>query len=102
MRMSVSEKVVCLNPDPGKQATRIEAWKYEAVKRAIFEVIEAQGGKVRFKDLAEFISARLTVSDRARLGSAGWYTTVVKLDLEARGELRRVPGSSPQVLELAD
>ncbi len=33
-------------------------------------------------------------------GSVMWYYTTVKLDLEARGEIRRVPGSRPQLIEV--
>ncbi len=33
-------------------------------------------------------------------GSVGWYATTVKLDLEARGLIERMPGESPQVLRL--
>ena len=33
-------------------------------------------------------------------GSVGWYATAVKLDLEARGELERVPGAKPQRVRL--
>lgn len=32
------------------------------------------------------------------LGSVGWYTTTVKLDLEARGEIARVESARPQRL----
>jgi hypothetical protein len=34
-------------------------------------------------------------------GSILWYYTTVKLDMEARGEIRRVPNSRPQVIEAA-
>jgi hypothetical protein len=30
-----------------------------------------------------------------------WYVTTVKLDLEARGEVKRVPNSRPQLVKLA-
>jgi hypothetical protein len=33
-------------------------------------------------------------------GSISWYATMVKLDLEARGEIERIPGSSPQRIRL--
>jgi hypothetical protein len=33
-------------------------------------------------------------------GSVLWYYTTVKLDMEARGEIRRVPNSRPQVIEV--
>jgi hypothetical protein len=33
-------------------------------------------------------------------GSVPWYFTTVKLDMEARGEIRRVPNSKPQLIEI--
>jgi len=44
------------------------------------------------------VEERLAADERANLGSTGWYTTTVKLDLEAKGEIERVPGSTPQRL----
>ena len=35
---------------------------------------------------------------RASLGSVGWYTTSVKLDMEEKGDIRRAAGSKPQRL----
>ncbi len=34
------------------------------------------------------------------MGERIWYTISVKLDLEARGVIERVPGRSPQVIRL--
>ena len=33
-------------------------------------------------------------------GSVTWYVTTVKLDMEARGEVKRVPNSRPQLVKL--
>jgi hypothetical protein len=33
---------------------------------------------------------------KKRIRSVMWYVTTVALDLEARGEIERVPGSKPQ------
>ena len=33
-------------------------------------------------------------------GSISWYVTTVKLDLEARHVVERIPGTSPQQLRL--
>ena len=33
-------------------------------------------------------------------GSITWYVTTVKLDMEARGEVKRVPNSRPQLVRL--
>jgi hypothetical protein len=33
-------------------------------------------------------------------GSVTWYVTTVKLDLEARGQIKRVTNSRPQLVKL--
>lgn len=33
-------------------------------------------------------------------GSIGWYYTTIKLDLEARREIERIPGSKPQLIRM--
>jgi len=33
-------------------------------------------------------------------GSVGWYYATVKLDLEARKLIERIPGSKPQIIRL--
>ena len=35
-------------------------------------------------------------------GSINWYVVVVKLDLEATGILKRVPGTTPQQVRLVE
>jgi len=92
------EKAVCETPTPGKQSTRIDRWKYDAVRRAILEVVPAAGEGLAFRELPRKVAERLSEDERSRLGSVPWYTTTVKLDLEVKGELRRVPGVVPQRL----
>ena len=57
-------------------------------------------GGIIFRDLAVEVALRLTDNEKARLGSVGWYTTTVKLELEVRGEIEREPRSNPQRLRL--
>lgn len=92
------ERVVCETPTPGKRPTRIPAWKYDLLRRAILDVVPVDGGGLAFKELPAAVSRRLSADERRRLGSVSWYTTVVKLDLEVKGELRRLDGSRPQRL----
>ena len=90
------EKFLCLNPDPEKQGTRIERMKYEQLREAILSVVPPDENGLYFKDLSDEVESYLGAEKISALGSVGWYTTTVKLDLEARGEIERVPGSSPQ------
>lgn len=87
----MTEKIMTLHPE-GKQGVNIDMKKYEAVKAAILESIEANG-TILFKDLSAAVEARLPADWE---GSIGWYTTTVKLDLEARGIIERIPKRSPQ------
>ena len=53
----------------------------------------------------QLLSRYLTASIGQQLdgnfdGSIGWYVTTVKLDLEARGVIERVPNVTPQQLRL--
>jgi hypothetical protein len=93
------EKVVCRTPTPGKKPVRIDRWKFDAVRRAILEVLPTEGEGVPFmSDLPDLVASALTPEERENLGSVGWYTATVKLELEVRGEIRRVPGVTPQRL----
>lgn len=91
----MSERIMTLHP-AGKQGVNIDKAKYDVVRQAILDSL-AEQGEIPFSRLGEAVSARLSEPFD---GSIGWYTTTVKLDLEARGELDRVPGKSPQVVRL--
>jgi hypothetical protein len=87
------ERIMTLHP-AGKQGVNIEREKYEVIKQKILECI-GEHGTMSFRDLAAAVEARLAGTFD---GSVSWYTETVKLDLEARGIIERVPGRSPQVL----
>lgn len=95
------ERVLCQTPTPGKQATHIPRWKYEAIRRAILEAMTSSADDMAFKDLPREVARFLSAEERERIGSVSWYTTVVKLDLEVKGELERIPGARPQRLHRA-
>ena len=94
----ITDKVICETPTPGKKSTRIDRWKYELVRKAILKVLPSKGQGVEFKELTDLVKKQLSQDDLSRLGSSGWYTTVVKLDMEVKDDIRRIPGSSPQRL----
>lgn len=89
------EKILTLHPQ-GKQGVHIDKSKYDTMKQAIVDAIAANEG-ITFADLNTAVSAQL---DGNFDGSIGWYLTTVKLDLEARSIIERIPGASPQQLRL--
>jgi uncharacterized protein YdeI (YjbR/CyaY-like superfamily) len=92
----MEERILARNPDLTKQGTNISKAKYETVRQAIVTALQA-GGEMTFEGLAGAVEAQLA----GRFdGSIAWYYTTVKLDLEARGGLARVPGSGPQRIRL--
>ena len=93
-----NDKIVCRTPTPGKLPTRIDRWKYDVVRAAILEAIPRGPRGVEFRQLSGLVHERIPTRDRERLGSVPWYVSTVKLDLEVRGEIERLPGSRPQRL----
>jgi hypothetical protein len=92
------ERIQTLHPDPAKSGPRILTWKYDAVRRAILETLTPVEPGIPFRDLNGAVAGRLTEEESASMGSVPWYVATVKLDLEARGEIARVPGARPQRL----
>lgn len=93
--MSVEDLVHTLHPLPAKEGVRISKAKYDRVKEAILRNLLARG-PLTFNELGNLVEDELQVHFD---GSARWYYTTVKLDLEARGMIRRVPKSKPQLIE---
>lgn len=92
----MSEKIMTLHPE-GKTGVNIDKAKYDAIRTAILASISDNGGEIAFKELATAVTNHLTTPFD---GAIGWYTTTVKLDLEARGEIERIPKATPQRLQL--
>jgi len=89
------EKIMTLHPQ-GKQGVNIDKAKYDSMKKAIIGVVSAQEG-ITFADLNTAVAEQLEGNFE---GSIGWYLTTVKLDLEARNIIERIPDKSPQQLRL--
>jgi hypothetical protein len=94
----VSERIQTLHPDPEKTGPRIIRWKYDAVRGALLRAIPRKEPGFLFKELPAKVRSLLGGKVLKELGSVTWYTTTVKLDLEARGEIARVCNSRPQRL----
>jgi hypothetical protein len=96
--MNEEEIVQLKHPDPNKQMPRISKHKYAMVRKAILEILPFDNEGFLFKELAESVARFLSKEQLEDLGSVGWHTTSIKLDLEARGLIERIPGRSPQRL----
>ena len=91
----MEEKIMTRHPQ-GKQGVNISKEKYETVRRAILKIL-TERETCSFQMLMEDVGRE--VGDDFE-GSVSWYTVSVKLDLEARGIIERLPGKSPQQLRL--
>ena len=88
--MASDEFFLTINPDPTKQRARIEKVKYDIVHDAILENLLSYG-PMTFTELGDLVEEQLQNNFD---GSVTWVFTAVKLDMEARGEIRRVPKSN--------
>lgn len=90
------EKILTMHP-AGKHGVHILKRRYEKVKNAIIDCLRQQG-EITFDMLSDQVA-----DDLNRAGFDGkplWYIVTVKLDLEARKIIERIPGISPQKLRL--
>jgi hypothetical protein len=66
------------------------------IREAILCVLQAHK-EITFMNLSRAVEKE--VNEKFD-GSVTWYVTTVKLDMEARGEIKRVPKSRPQLVKL--
>lgn len=80
-----------------KQGVNISREKYEIIRKAILCVLQTEK-EITFMNLSRAVEKEVNGNFE---GSVTWYVTTVKLDLEARGQVKRVPNSRPQLVKLA-
>lgn len=85
-----------LHPEK-KQGVNISKEKYDLIRQAILDVLCTQP-EISFMNLSRAVEKQV---GKKFEGSVTWYVTTVKLDLEARGDIKRVPNSRPQLIKLA-
>lgn len=92
----MKDMIRTLHPEK-KQGVNISREKYETICSAILKILKAQK-EMTFMNLSRAVEKEMNGGFK---GSVTWYVTTVKLDLEARGLVKRVPGSRPQLVKLA-
>jgi len=94
--MATEEPFLTIEPDSAKQGIRMDDEIYEQVRESIIINLRSYG-PMTFSQLGALVEDELHESFP---GSVLWYYTMVKQEMETHGELRRVPNSRPQVIEV--
>ena len=92
----MKDMIHTLHPEK-KQGVNISKAKYEMIRKAILSALHTQK-EMTFMNLSRAVEKEVNGNFD---GSVMWYVTTVKLDLEARGVVKRVPHSRPQLVRLA-
>jgi hypothetical protein len=92
----MKDTIRTLHPEK-KQGVNISREKYEIIRKAILSALQKQN-EITFMNLSRAVEKEVNGNFE---GSVTWYVTTVKLDLEARGLIKRVPNSRPQLVRLA-
>ena len=91
----MEERILTLHPQ-GKKGTNILKSKYDFIKDFILQSLHTHG-TMTFEDLSDQAVEQLSESFD---GKVLWYIVTVKLDLEARQIIERIPKTSPHQLRL--
>lgn len=92
----MKDMIRTLHPEK-KQGVNISKEKYDIIRKAILSTLRSQK-EITFMNLSRAVEKQVGNTFN---GSVMWYVTTVKLDLEARGEVKRVPNSRPQLVRIA-
>lgn len=96
MPSSDEEHILTLHPE-GKRGVSISKAKYDMVRATLLACLK--GKEMTHEELMTCITKKLQSKFE---GSMKWYAETVKLDLEARGEIERVPGRKYQRYRLRE
>lgn len=91
----MKDTIRTLHPEK-KQGVNISKDKYDIIRNSILSTLRKHKEMPFMK-----LSSEVEKDVRGKFeGSVMWYVTTVKLDLEARGKVKRVPHSRPQIVKL--
>ena len=77
---------------PGK-TYRVDRKKYEAMRDALLEALPATAPGMKVADAKTTVLPLLPDDLFPRGAKAGWWLKAAQLDLEAKGVIKRAPGS---------
>lgn len=77
----------------GKSGANVTPEKYYAIREAMLEILPTQGEGLTLDEMVKLIQPMVPKEIFPK--GVSWYTVTVKLDLEAKGLVKRLPGSKP-------
>jgi len=92
----MDEKILTMHPTKGKKGVNISKKKYDVIKDFLIKKIE-EAKEITYQELNDLAVKELSNSFE---GSVPWYVVSVKLDLEARRIIERIPKTSPHKIRL--
>ena len=92
----MEERILTKHP-AGKHGVNIDKKKYDLIRKAIIHSLRTKG-ELTFTDLTKRVKKNL---EERFDGSIPWYVESVKLDLEARKIIKRIPKTKPQLYRLS-
>ena len=95
--MSKEERILTLHPQ-GKNGVHILKRRYDEVKAFILGKLEVHR-QISYQRISDLAEEELGPTFD---GKVAWYVVSVKLDLEARGIIERVPKTSPHEIRMKD
>lgn len=95
MKITNNERIQTLHPQ-GKKGVNILRKRYDPIKDFILKTVEAHG-EITYSEVNDLAVEQLQADFD---GSVPWHVVTVKLDLEARGVIERVPKTSPHKIRL--
>ncbi|MEM8525534.1 MAG: hypothetical protein AAGG68_12915 [Bacteroidota bacterium] len=93
--MAIEEKIMTLHPQ-GKAGVNILKRRYDFIKNFVVKTIK-EHGEISYEELNDLAVKKLIKSFD---GKVGWYIVTVKLDLEARNIIERIPKTSPHKIRM--
>lgn len=95
--MAEEEKIMTLHPQ-GKKGVNILKRRYDVIKEFILNTIK-EHGEITYESISDMAINQLS---KTFDGKVVWYVVSVKLDLEARGIIERVPKTSPHQVRMVN
>ena len=97
--MATDDRIQLQHPDPTKKTARIAGDAYAVARRTVLAIVPAAEPGITLNDYLDEVATTLPKAKGWDPSlSARWYAMAMKLDLEARGELKRINRRPPQRL----